>query len=53
MEKRIVISFTKVKRDDFHRFASVVARKGEKITTVTWRLIQEYTEKEGREDDGL
>ena len=47
MERKIVVSFSKVRLDDWRKFKSLVARKGETITKVLWRAAQEYMEKEG------
>ena len=48
MEDRIVVAFTKIKEAEWRKFHSFVAGRGEKITTVLWRLAQAYMEKEGR-----
>jgi len=50
MEDRIVVAFTKIKEDEWRKFHAFVAGRGEKITTVLWRLAQEYMEKGGREE---
>ena len=50
MEGRIVVSFSKVKVDDWLKFKSLVARNGTTITKVLWKAAQEYMEKEGREE---
>jgi len=50
MGKRIGVIFTKVDEEEWNKFHGIVARQGKKITKVIWRLIQEYMEKEGREE---
>jgi len=50
MKKIIAVHFTTIDEEEWIKFHGLVARQGKNITKVIWGLIQEYMEKEGREE---